>query len=236
MRNVWYICRREVRAYFSSPLAYAVLAVFMLLTGYFFSLMALGGPYAEMRSVFANMAVLLLFIVPAFTMRLWPDERRQGTDELLLTSPVNVSEVVLGKFFAALALFAVMLLLSGIYPAILERFGNPDWLPILTGYLGMLLLGAAFIAMGLFAATLTDSAVVASLAGFGLLLVSWVIGWMADSFRGTAGTVLRKLSMIEHLGDFQRGVLDVQHIVFYLSVVVAFAFLATRMVEKRRWS
>lgn len=235
MRNAWCVCKRELRTYFSSPLAYALLAVFALLNGYFFSLMALGGPYADMRTVFANMAVISLFVVPAFTMRLWPDERRQGTDELLLTAPARVGEIVVGKYLAALLLLAAMLLSTGLYPAILERYGNLEWTPVLTGYLGMFLLGAGFVAMGLFAATLTDSAVVASLAGFGLLLLSWVIGWLGDSLRGTAAEVLRRLSMIEHLLDFQRGVLDLTHVTFYLSVAAAFVFLAVRMVERRRW-
>ena len=234
--KTWWIARRELRAYFLSPLAYVVTAVFLLINGYIFAAMLLTSRYADLRLVLANMAVTLIFIVPVLTMRVLAEERRQGTDELLLTSPLTVAQIVIGKYLAALVLYALILALTGVYPLILWKYGHPEFMPMLTGYLGVFLLGAAFLAAGVFASSLSDSQVVAGAVGFGLLLTLWIIDWAAGGLQGTAAKILQQLSVLRHLGDFQKGVIDSGHVLFYLSLGFVFLFLAVRMVEKRRWS
>jgi len=234
--KLWAIARREIGAYFLSPVAYVVAAFFLLLSGYFFTLFLLSGPYVNMRPLASNMAVTLMFIVPILTMRLLSDEKRLGTDELLFTSPVGAGQIVLGKFIAAVTVYGTILALSGVFPVLLLRYGNPDIEPMLTGYLGLLLLGSAFIAVGIFASSITDHQVVAGVTGFALLLVLWLVGLAGESVSGLAGRVLTSLSMLDRLSDFLKGVVSSADVMFYLSAVFVFLFLAATVLEARRWS
>lgn len=235
MRNALTIARKELSTYFVSPVAYVVTAAFLVLMGYFFSLILFYTREASMRGLFFNMAIILLLVSPALTMRLLAEEQRMGTIELLLTAPVRDWEVVLGKFLAGVAFFLTMLVLTGFYPLILLRFGNPDLGPILGGYLGIFLLGSAFMAVGVFASSLTQNQIVAAIVGFGLLLILWLSDAAGGLVGGPVGDFLNALSLANHFDDFTKGIVDSVHLIYYLSVIVAFLFLATRMLETRRW-
>lgn len=228
------ICRRELGAYFQTPTAYVVLAVYLALSGYFFASYAVVVRDADMRSVLSNMAVVFLFLAPAFTTRLWAEEARTGTDELLLTAPVATWQVVLGKYLAAVGLFATFLLLTLWFPALMDRYGDLDWRATLVGYLGLLLLGGAALAAGLFASSLTDSQVVAAVVGFGILLLFWVARWVGDSLPGWPGRMLSYLALTAHYPDFAKGLMDSSHVVYFLSLAAGFLVLTVWRLESAR--
>lgn len=229
------VFRRELGAYFLSPVAWVVLAVYLVLAGYFFSVYMVLAREADMRGVLSNMALLFLFMAPALTSRLWAEEARAGTDELLLTSPAGTARVVLGKYFAVLAVFGLFLLFTGLFPVLMARYGPLDWRATLTGYLGLLLLGAAALAAGLFASSLSDSQVVSAVLAFGLLLGFWVAGWIGEELPGAAGRTLAYVALVPHYEDFARGVVASQDVVYFLSLASGFLFLAVRRLESARW-
>lgn len=235
MKSTWTIARREVGAYFVSPIAYIVMAGFLFIMGILFERSLFYSRQATLRYLFQNVVFLLIFVAPLLSMRLLAEEQRSGTLELLLTSPVRDWEVVLGKFAAALALFATMLALTLLYPLILLRFGNPDLGPILSGYLGALLMGASMLAIGVFASSLSQNQIVAGVAGMVMLLFLWLTGVLAEAFGGPFSTFLTNLSLVVHFPDFAKGVIDTKDAIYYLSVTAAGLFLATRSLEARRW-
>ena len=235
MRTAWVIARREILAYFISPIAYLVSAMFLLISGFLFSLILIQNQQASMDGVFLNVTVVLIFIAPLLTMRLLADEQKSGTLEILLTAPVRDWEVVIGKFLAAMGLFGVMLLCTLYYPIILWRIGgSPDWGPILTGYLGIILLSSAMFAIGTLTSSLTENQIVAAVLGFGILLLLWLID-AAGNFATGAADILRYLSLPNHFNDFARGAITVEDVVYYLSVTCVALFLATRSLESRRY-
>jgi len=235
VRNVTTIAGRELHSYFSSPIFYVVTALFLAISGYFFSLILFFTREASLEILFANLGVILLLISPALTMRLLAEEERSGTIELLLTSPVRDWEVIAGKYLASLALFAIMLLLTLDFPLILERFGQPDRGPMLTGYLGIFLVGAAYLSIGVLTSAMTQNQVVAAMTAFALLLILWLADTAAGLTGGALSSVLSYVSLARHFPDFTQGVIDTSHIVYYLSVILAALFLATRVLETRRW-
>lgn len=236
MRKIGTVCRREVYGYCHSPVAYVATAAFLVLSGYFFFVILAATGLARMDPVFGNIAVILLFVSPILTMRSLAEERRLGTDEFLLTSPLTLTEIVLGKYLALLALLAVMLLLTGAYPLILWRWGDPDWGPIISGYLGIFLLGAAFMAVGLFASSLTENQVISGMVGFGLLLLFWLLSWLAAAATGWMRSLIEAVSLFDRFSGFAVGVIDSSDVLFYLSFIFIFLFLTVRVLEKRRWS
>ena len=252
--KIWPIFKKEMRLYFTSPVAYVILAIFLIIAGYFFysifafftmaSMQAAMNPQmardltvtdSVMRPLFSNVSVILLLLIPLVTMRLFAEERRSGTIELLLTYPVRDGAVLVGKYLAALALYAVMLAATLLYPEMIAYFARLEWGPLLTGYLGLLLMGAAFIAVGIFASSLTENQIVSSLITFGTLLIFWVIGWSAESVGGVWGKVLSDLSILEHYDTFSKGVLDTKDVVYYVNFSVLGLFLTLRSLEARRW-
>ena len=252
--KIWPIFKKEMRLYFTSPIAWVIGSIFLLVAGYFFysifafftlaSMQSAMNPAmgrelnvtdSVMRPLFSNLTVILLLLMPMVTMRLFAEERRSGTIELLLTYPVRDGAVLLGKYLAALVLYLLMLVGTLLYPAIVVYFARVDPGPLLTGYLGLVLLGATFLAIGLFASSLTENQIVASLVTFGTLLIFWVIGWSAEYAGGTLGSVLRHLSLIEHFDSFAKGVLDTKDIVYYLNFTILALFLTLRSLEARRW-
>ena len=235
MGKVWAIARREWGAYFLSPVAYVVLGVFLLLTGCYFAAYVLATARADLRPVLGFAAAILLGIAPALTSRLWAEELRQGTDELLYTAPVSTAQVVVGKFLGVLGVVAVFLVLTGVYPLLLRAYGDPDLRAVATGYLGLLLLGAATLSVGLFASSLTESQVVAGVVGFGLLLFFWIAGWLGDALPGPAAAAVRFLALAPHFEDFGKGVVDTTHLVYLLSLTGGFLFLTARRLEAARW-
>lgn len=235
MTRIGLIAYRELKSYFSSWMAYIVGAGFLAISGFIFYVILLGGREAEMRWSFHNMAVTLLFVAPLLTMRLLAEERRSGTMELLLTSPVTDLQVVAGKFLAAVGLLAVLLGVTAHFPLILVQYGSPDPGPLLSGYLGLLLVGASFMAVGVLASSLTESQVVAGFLSFGALLALWIVGWAADQAGATAGEVLRQLSILNHFDDLAKGVIDTKDLIFYLSFMALCLFGAVRALESRNW-
>ena len=278
MRNILAIAWREVRTYFTSPLAYVVGGVFVGLSGYFFlaslanfSFLCLqygNSPYASeldvndivFRPLFGTMVIIFLLMIPLVSMRLLAEERRTGTSELLFTCPVTTSQVVLGKYLGAASLLIVMLLVTVSYPVfILVKSVKPDMPSTLIGYLGVLLMGLSFLAVGLLISSMTENQIVAAVGAFGVLLILYAIGWVAEPASitlgnlmnsltlglwekvhlglggPTVGEMLKALSISEHFQDFRKGLLDTEHLTFYLSVIFFSLFLTQRVVESRKW-
>jgi ABC-2 type transport system permease protein len=253
MRNVWIICRKELGSYFVSPVAYLLLTMFALIIGFFFwnmlGLFVIEGMEMQMRGqtfplnineqiirpLLANVSVMGLFFIPMITMRLFAEEKRTGTIELLATSPVRDLEIIVGKWLAAMALYACMLLLTALNFAFLFRYGHPDWKPLLVGYLGLLLQAGALLAIGTFISTLTKNQIIAGAATFGVCLLLWVIGWVSGYDDATWARVLSYLSVFTHFQSFAKGVLDSKDAVFYFATIFLGLFLTARSLESLRW-
>ena len=253
MRNIVAIAQKELKSYFASPIAYVVIGLFALLYGYFFAVMLnyfiraglnanpMMGPQAlninqdMLRPVLQNVTILLLFVLPAITMRTYSEERRSGTIELLLTSPLTDLEIILGKFLGALGLYGVMIGVTLVHTALLFWLGTPEWKPVLTAYLGLLLLGGSFISIGLFISTLTTNQIVAYITTFAVFLMLWVISWIGSFSSGVFTDVTAYLSIIEHFDDFTKGVIDTSHVIYYLSLITFGIFLTAKSVDTERW-
>jgi ABC-2 type transport system permease protein len=234
MRNVLAVAERELRAYFLSPLAYIVIFLFLALSGYLFALILNSSREATLRPLISNVSVLFLFIVPAVSMRLLSEEQRSGTIELLLTHPIQEWQVVVGKFLASVGLLLVMLLLTGLYPFFLLIFGNPDKGPLLTGYLGVLLQGAGFLAVGLWASSLTQNQIIAALLAFAFLLILWLSDNLGQFLGGTLGSIVSYVSVTNHFQDFPTGVINSKDVVYYLTLIAAGLVLSTLTLQTRR--
>ncbi len=229
------IAKRELGAYFVSPIAYIVTAAFLVISGYLFALILINTRQASLEFLFGNIIVILLLIAPLLTMRLLADEQRTGTIEVLLTAPVRDWEVVVGKFLAVFAMFGVMLLLTLYYPLLLWQLdGNPDPGPIISGYIGLLLLAGSMLAIGTLASALTQNQIVAGAIAFGILLLLWLID-AASSVSSGSAEVLRALSLRSHFDDFARGAINLEDVVYYLSIITGGLFVATRILETRRY-
>lgn len=235
MRNTLAIAERELKSYFVSPIAYVVTALFLLISGYLFSVILLNTNEASLRYLISNLSVIWLFITPALTMRLLAEEARSGTIELLLTNPVRDVEVILGKYLGALGFLLFMLAFTLFYPALLFMFGSPDRGPMVAGYLGVLLQAAAFLAVGLMASSLTQNQIVAAVLTFAILLIMWLSESVANFVGRPVGDVMRYLSVTSHFQDFSRGVIDTTHVIYFLSVVAAALFIAFLSLQARRW-
>jgi ABC-2 type transport system permease protein len=253
LNNILAIAHKELKSYFASPIAYIVIGFSAILFGWFFvnllyyfdrmSLQAGMGGGAESVNVndmlisplFLNVSVILLFTLPLVTMRTYAEEKRSGTIELLLTAPLTDVQIVLGKFLGGLVLYAAMLGATVIHLGFLFIFGNPEWRPVLTGYLGLLLMGGCFLSLGLFVSSLTKNQIVAGMITFALFLMFWVINWISTFTGPTMQNVLNYLSITEHLNDFTKGVVDTKHLVYYLSFIAFSLFLTVRAVDSERW-
>ncbi|MBI2865150.1 MAG: ABC transporter permease [Chloroflexi bacterium] len=235
MSNLLTMTGKELRSHFVSPIAYAVMAFFLVLSGFFFATAVLFSQDSSLRYVFSDMSILLLLIVPLITMRLVAEEKKSGTIELLLTAPLRDGEVVLGKFLAALVFLGVMLAVTGYYALLIWIFGKPDWGAIISGYLGTMLLGAAYLSLGLFTSSLTQNQIIAGALGFALLMLFFLISWVADFTGPQFSGVVRYLGFTDHFDDFTKGVIDLKDAVFYISVVAVSLLLTVRVLESRRW-
>ena len=256
MRNVFTIAGREVRSYFSSPVAYVLLAVYLALAGYFFFALLSAfnqslAIYSMMRNpemlqrfnlnemvirpLLHNMSVLLIFIIPAITMRMFPEEKSAGTYELLLTSPVGVGEIVAGKFLGGLVLVGFMVLLSGFFGILLLAYGNPELPLMLSGYLGLALMAVSFLAIGTLVSSFTDNVVIAYTGALFALLVLYTIGWLGETVQGTWGAVVNYVSITDHFQELLKGLVDTKDLVYFATVLVVSLFLTQRSVESVRW-
>ncbi len=254
MRNILAIAQKELKSYFASPVAYIIMGFWALLFGWFFfnilnffvrQSMQMNqftqGPSAVnvnqqlIRPLAAqNLPILMLFLLPAVTMRTYAEEKRSGTIELLLTSPLTDLQIILGKFFGAMALYGALLGITLIHIGLLFVFGRPEWKPIITTYFGLLLLGGCFISVGLFISSLTKNQVVAFVATFAVFLMLWVITWIGSFSGPTFDKLTQYLSIIDHLDDFGKGVLDTTHIIYYLSFITFGLFLTAKSVDSER--
>jgi ABC-2 type transport system permease protein len=230
------ILRREFAAYFNTPLGYFVLAAFLLTFGFFFFYVAdvLGAQLASMRGMFDFAPLLLAVLSPIVTMRLVAEERGTGTIELLMTLPVSEWQVVVGKYLAAVGVLALATLLTLPYAFTLEMYGEMDLGPVFGGYAGLLLMGAAYAALGLFCSALTGSQIVAALSSLLLCFAFWVVDKLALAVPGTAGSVLRFLGFDQHFADIQRGVLDSRDIVFYATFIAVALAATTHLLRRQR--
>jgi len=255
VRNILSIAAKDIRSQFVSPIGYVVLTGFLLLGGwFFFNLLArfnlLLQLYLSYRNpemerlnlnefviapLLQNLSVVLVILVPVITMRSFAEEKRSGTYELLMTSPLSVTQIVLGKFLGAFIFVFLMLLLTAIYPIILLIYGNPEIGVILGGFLGLLLLATSFVSVGLLTSSFTDNQIVASVSCLVVLLLLYVISWPAETAGPTMGAILKYLSLTEHFSEMVKGVIDTKDVVYFLSVIVLGLFLTQRSVESLRW-
>ena len=253
MRNVLALADKELRSYFASPIGYVIIGLFALLFGYFFNaymayflqqsqqMSQFGGAQAPnvnnmmISPLLQNAAVIILFVMPMITMRTYSEEKRSGTIELLLTSPVTDVQIITGKFLGALLLYVAMLAVTLLYVGILFWYGNPEWRPLVAGYLGLLLMGGSFLSVGLLISSLTKNQIVAGFLTFAVFLMLWIINWTADTSGPMTREILNYVSITEHFGDFARGILDTKHIIYYLSFITFGLFLTAKSVDSERW-
>jgi ABC-2 type transport system permease protein len=252
MRNVFAVAGKELRHYFHSPIAYLVMTVYAALCGFFFysftatyvmqsfRMQAMGGMGAPPMSLneyiirpmlSGVLTVVLLLLVPLITMRLYAEEKRSGTIELLLTSPLTDLQIILGKFLGALALYAVLLAMTFLYIGLLFLYGNPNARPLIAQVLGLLLYGAALLALGMWFSTFTKNQIVAGVIAFAVFLLLFVMDWVTAYGSGTASRVISYLSLTTHFENFSKGVIDLADVVFYASVAALGIFLTARSVE-----
>lgn len=246
MRSILAVMDKELRHIFNSATAYVTMGIFFLLVGFFFfdRLMEFVNYQAQgqfnatndiIAPLCAMMSYVLLLIVPIITMRLYAEEKSLGTDEMLLTSPISVWQIVLGKFLAAALFYLLILALTLFFPGILLQYVGLDWGQVLTNYLGLLLMGVSFISFGLFSSTMTRSQLIAAIVSFAVLFGFWILGWLAESLLGAAADILKYLAFTEHFLSFNRGVLHTGDVVYFISFIVFFLFLSARAVESSRW-
>jgi ABC-2 type transport system permease protein len=251
--NVWTICRRELSSYFRSPIAYGVMTIFALVAGFFFYLATLAFVQQSVQSammgqsvpmnvneyvvgpVLGNLSVIFLFLVPLITMRLFAEERRSGTMELLVTSPIRDIEIILGKWLAALVLFAALISISLVNMLTLFAYGTPDWHPMAVAFLGLLLQGGCILSIGMFASSLTKNQIVAGAVGFGICLLLFVLDWVSQFENSPLFQVLGYLGFATHYQSFARGIIDSKDVVYYISMIVLGLFLTARSMESMRW-
>lgn len=256
MNSIRALFRREIREYFCSPVAYVILAVFVTLTGFFFYLLTseflayslrteshhirgvMQTPNLNemvIRPLFSTTGFLCMLLLPMVSMRLIAAERRSGTIQLLLTSPIRSWELALGKYAASLGFYLVMVMMTGAYLLPLFYYSSPDIQPVLVGMLGLALMGAAFLALGLFVSSLTQSQIVAGTLTFGLLFLFWIVSWAGENTSGSVRVFLEYISLYQHHQDMAKGILNSSDIVYYASLIFLGLFLTTKRLEALRW-
>ncbi|MDQ6679269.1 MAG: ABC transporter permease [Acidobacteriota bacterium] len=253
MKNILIICGKEVKSYFASPIAYLLLTIFAVLFGYFLyiytqafvvrgmEMQMQGGAQPMNVNEFAivpvlnTSSVILLFLIPMISMRLFAEEKRQGTMELLMTSPVHDYEIVLGKWLGAMVMYAALLGISLLGIALLYNYGTPDWKPLCAAYLGMLLQGGCLLAIGTFISTTTRNQIIAAGATFAICLLLWVLESVSSFQQAAWAKVIAYGSVLSHLEPFLRGVIDSKDVIFYLTMIFFGLFLTTRSLESLRW-
>ncbi len=231
------IFKKEFKGYFLSPIGYIFVGVFMVLCAMFFLGTAITYQVADISGMFANINAVYLFLVSILTMRLFSEERNKKTDQLLLTAPVSVTEIVLGKYLAALAVLGVTLLLSLVFPGILCLFGEPALGEIIGSYVGVVLLWGTLISIGVLISATTESQMISAVFTFGVLLLVYYMDAFAGNIRNPmVVTVLQWLSLFKRYKEFQNGILNIANIIYYLSFIFVVLFLTVRTIEKRRYS
>ncbi len=258
MKETFAIFQKEFKSFFYSPIAYVILAIFTALTGVFFYLYLnsfVEASFMDMirsqqyrmqpqklnvnlmliRPYFWNIALISLFTLPAITMRLYSDEKRTGTVELLYTTPITPLQIILGKFFAGILFYVVLLLPTMFFQSLLFAYGDPEFMPVLSGYIGLIFLGSAFISAGLFISTTTENQIIAAIGGFAFSLFLWIVGWGASFAGPTLAPVLNYISIINHFEDFAQGVLDTSHMAYYVLFSFTGLYFSLKTIESVKW-
>ncbi len=258
MKSIFAIINKDFKSFFYSPVGYIIIAIFTALSGVFFYLYTSNFVEAAfmdairaqqyrmapqkfnvnlmlIRPYFWNIALISIFTLPAITMRLYSEEKRAGTVELLYTTPITPLQIIIGKFFAGLLFYIVLLIPTMFFQSILFMYGSPEFMPILSGYIGLILMGGAFIGVGLFISTTTENQIIAAIGGFALSLLLWVIGWGAHYAGPTLGGVLNYISIINHFEDFAQGVIDSTHVIYYILFSFVGLYFSVKMIESVKW-
>lgn len=231
------ILKRELSSYFNSAVAYVVMAVYFLFSGLFFSMICIENDTSSLSYVFGNMFIIILFIIPIITMKSFSEEKRQRTDQALLTSPTSLFEIVMGKFLGALILFAICSLIFVVYALVISFFTSPDWAVVLCTVLGLLLLGSALIAIDIFISVLTESMIISAVAGMGVGLLIYMLSNLSSNITvDWIATIVKKIDFLTYYTNFTYGMLNLTDIIFFLSVTGLFLFFTASVLEKRRWS
>ncbi len=253
MRNIFTICGKEIRSYFASPVAYLLMALFGLIFGFFFysatayfvmegmrqQMGGGGGAMSVNEFVIApllgNASVVGLFLIPLISMRLFAEEKRTGTIELLLTSPIRDWEIIIGKWLGAMTMYLCVLSIAALNVALLFAYGKPDWRPILTGFLGLILQGGCVLAIGTFISTTTRNQIIAGAATFSICLLLWVLSWVSSYNEAGWAQAVAYCSILTHFEPFSKGIIDTKDVVFYLSAIFLGLFMTARSLESLRW-
>jgi ABC-2 type transport system permease protein len=253
MKNILVICSKELRSYFVSPIAYLLLTMFALIFGFFFwnslGYFVMVGMQSQMRGqditmnlneeivrpLLSNVGVIGLFFIPLISMRLFAEEKRTGTIELLTTSPIRDAEVIVGKWLAALVLYACLLLVTAVNFLFLFKYGNPDWKPLVIGYLGLLLQAGSLLAIGTFISSVTKNQIIAGAVTFGVGILLWVLPWVSSYETATWAKVLSYIGVVTHYESFGKGVLDSKDAIYYVTMIFLGLFLTSRSLESLRW-
>ncbi len=253
MKNILIICQKELKSYFSSPIAYLLMAIFAVIFGFFFysavaffvmrgmemQMSGRGGPMNVNEFVISpllgNASVVGLFLIPMISMRLFAEEKRSGTMELLMTSPVRDIEIILGKWLGALLMYLCVIGISALNIVLLYAYGKPDWKPILAGYLGLILQGGCLLAIGTFISTTTRNQIIAGGATFAVCLMLWVLDWVSSFEQAGWAKVVSYCSVLTHFEPFSKGIIDSKDVIFYLSMIFLGLFLTSRSMESLRW-
>ena len=232
MRKILAVYKKDTASLFVSPVAYVSIALFMFLISI---MVTRDMATADLRDVFGATGLFMIFVIPMATMRTWSEELTGGTHELLHTSPLTFTHIVIGKFLAVMTLILAIFLLTGQYALLVLKFGKPDWGPIATGYLGMFLLCGAFVSIGVFASSLTGNQFISAVIAFVILLFFMFVDTLASLFPGFIGTVFEELAVFKHYEPFDKGLLDLSHVIFFVGFIFVFLFLTVRNLEARRW-
>ena len=253
LRNIWIICQKELRSYFVSPIAYILFIIYAAVFGFFFwSFVELFISYSAeaqmrgemfpmnvndqiVRQLFGNINVINLLLIPLISMRLFAEEKRNGTIELLATSPIRDEEIILGKWLASVILYLAILLFAGLNFLFLFKYGNPDWKPMAIACLGVLLQAAALLAIGIFISTLTKNQIIAGAVTFAVCLLIFVLGWVSSFQYSTWARVMTYISTTTHMESFLKGVIDSKDVIYYVSAIFLGLFLTARSLESLRW-
>lgn len=231
------IFKRELKAYFTSPLGYVFLAIFYAFSGLFFYIFSLSVGSTDISSVFLMMFIVLMVFVPLLTMRLLSEDKKQKTDQLILTAPVSLLSIVTGKFLAAYAIFAIGVAVMPVYGFVMSTFATVSWLPIWGNTVGLLLLGGIFVSIGLFISSLTENQMIAAIGGFFINLMILLMNTLKSALpNGFLQDVLSSISVYSRYSEITNGIFSLSSLIFFVSVIFIFLFLTVRVLEKRRWA
>lgn len=231
------IFKRELKAYFTSPLGYVFLAIFYAFSGLFFYIFSLSVGSTDISSVFLMMFIVLMVFVPLLTMRLLSEDKKQKTDQLILTAPVSLLSIVMGKFLAAYAIFAIGVAVMPVYGFVMSTFATVSWLPIWGNTVGLLLLGGIFVSIGLFISSLTENQMIAAIGGFFINLMILLMNTLKSALpNGFLQDVLSSISVYSRYSEITNGMFSLSSLIFFVSVIFIFLFLTVRVLEKRRWA